>query len=195
MAKPPCPRAGPRAAARIAVRRLLIALLLAPVAATPLAEQADGRGRNTLAPRTGKLGLGALDNAAAHVKALPAMADRSALAAQATQEGHWRFVNKAGETFTAGTPDELKRVASVLLPDAKADAKLALYVTEDTIFLNRAALKDLPAGTELYVVVGRESYRILRRATARPSASMRRCARTSWSRCRTARRSTRRCGS
>ena len=50
----------------------------------------------------------------------------------------------------------------MLLPDAKADAKLSLYVTEDTILLNRAALKDLPAGTELYVVVGRESYRILR---------------------------------
>ena len=113
--------------------------------------------------RTAKLGLGALDNAAAHVKALPATAaDRPALAAQATQEGHWRFVNRAGETFTAGTPDEMKRVASVLLPDAKADAKLALYVTEDTILLNRAGLKELPAGTELNVVVGRESYRVLR---------------------------------
>jgi hypothetical protein len=106
--------------------------------------------------------LGALDNAAAHVKGLPAMADRSALAAQATQEGHWRFVNRAGETLTAGTPEEMKRVAAVLLPDARVDARLALYVTEDTILLNRAALKDLPAGTELYVVVGRESYRVLR---------------------------------
>jgi hypothetical protein len=141
---------------------LLIALLLTPAVAHATwlskvmgaAEQAGAR--------TGKLGLGALDNAAAHVKALPAMADRPALAAQATQEGHWRFVNRAGETFTAGTPEEMKRVAAVLLPDARADTKLALYVTEDTILLNRAALKDLPAGTELYVVVGRESYRILR---------------------------------
>jgi hypothetical protein len=116
----------------------------------------------TAGARTGKLGLGALDNAAAHVKALPAMAERPALAAQATQEGHWRFVNRAGETFTAGTPEEMKRVASVLLPDAKADAKLSLYVTEDTILLNRAALKELPAGTELNVVVGGESYRVLR---------------------------------
>ena len=87
----------------------------------------------------------------------------TALAAQATQEGHWRFVNRAGETFTAGTPEELKRVAAVLLPDAKADARLSLYLTEETIFLNRAALKDLPKGTELYVVAGRESYRVLRR--------------------------------
>ena len=63
---------------------------------------------------------------AAHVKALPDQPSGIALAAQATQEGHWRFVNKAGETFTAGTPEELKRVAAVLLPEAKADAKSTL---------------------------------------------------------------------
>jgi hypothetical protein len=147
---------------------LAIALLLAPLLLVPAAAHANWLTKvmgaaETAGARTAKLGLGALDNAAAHVKALPAMAaDRPALAAQATQEGHWRFVNRAGETFTAGTPEEMKRVASVLLPDAKADAKLALYVTEDTILLNRAALKELPAGTELNVVVGRESYRVLR---------------------------------
>src|SRR5262245_26519074 len=148
---------------------LAIALLLAPLLLVCPAAHANWLSKAIGAAehagtRTAKLGLGALDNAAAHVKALPAMAaDRPALAAQATQEGHWRFVNRAVETFTAGTPDEMKRVTSVLLPDAKADAKLALYVTEDTILLNRAALKELPAGTELNVVVGRESYRVLRR--------------------------------
>ena len=76
----------------------------------------------------------ALDHVAAHLKALPDRPDGIALAAQATQEGHWRFVNKAGETFTAGTPEEMKRAASVLLPEAKADAKLSLYVTQDTVF-------------------------------------------------------------
>jgi hypothetical protein len=114
-------------------------------------------------PRAARLGSGALENAAVHLRVLPAKADGAALAAQATQEGHWRFVNKAGETFTAGTPEELKRVASVLLPEAKADAKLSLYVTEDTVFQHRAALKDLPKGTELYVVARNESYRVLRR--------------------------------
>lgn len=113
--------------------------------------------------RGGRLGAGALDNAAAHVKLLPAGGHGTALAAQATQEGHWRFVNKAGETFTAGTPEEMKRVAAVLLPDAKPDARLSLYVTEDTVFLNRRAFEDLPAGTQLHVVAGRESYPVLRR--------------------------------
>ncbi len=114
------------------------------------------------AARTGRIGLGALDNAVAHVKALPVKTDGAALAAQATQEGHWRFVNRAGETFTAGTPEELKRVATVLLPDATADARLSLYLTEGTVFQNRAALKDLPKGSELHVVAGKEAYRILR---------------------------------
>jgi hypothetical protein len=115
-------------------------------------------------PRAARLGTGALDNAALHVRSLPVRAEGgAALAAQATQEGHWRFINKAGETFTAGTPEELKRVAGVLLPEAKADTKLALYLTEDTVFQFRAALKDLPKGTEIYVVASKESYRILRR--------------------------------
>jgi hypothetical protein len=165
MAKPLLPRAAARPAllARaIACAGLLIALLLTPdVARANWLSKVMGAAEHA-GTRSGRLGLGALDNAAAHVKALSAMAERPALAAQATQEGHWRFVNKAGETFTAGTPEEMKRVTSVLLPDARADAKLSLYVTEDTILLNRAALKDLPAGTELYVVVRRESYRVLR---------------------------------
>lgn len=108
-------------------------------------------------------GSGALEKAVQHVKALPVKADGVALAAQAMQEGHWRFINRAGETFTAGTPDEMKRLVSVLHPEAKAGARLSVYVTEDTIFSHRTALKSLPAGAEVLVVVGPESYRVLRR--------------------------------
>ena len=116
------------------------------------------------APGAGRVTGGTLDRAARHLRALPGKAEGgAALAAEATQEGHWRFINKAGETFTAGTSEELKRVASVLLPDAKPDGKLTLYVTEDTVFRNRAATRDLPKGTELFVVVEGESYRILGR--------------------------------
>lgn len=105
----------------------------------------------------------ALEKAILYVKALPVRPDGVALAAQATQEGHWRFVNRVGETFTAGTPEEMKRAVSVLYPDVKAGVRLALYVTPDTIFSYRTALKALPAQAELFVVQGSESYRILRR--------------------------------
>jgi hypothetical protein len=106
---------------------------------------------------------GTLEKAALHIRALPAKSDGVALAAQATQEGHWRFVNKSGETFTAGTPDEMKRAVSVLHPEAKAGVRLSIYVTDDTMFSYRAALKTLPPGADLLVVYGSESYRVLRR--------------------------------
>ena len=106
----------------------------------------------------------ALDNLAAHIKTLPAKPEATVLAAEATPEGHWRFVNKAGETITAGTPEEMKRVVLLLVPDAKAEARLTLYLTQDTVFARRTALKDLPKGTELNIRVGEESYRILRRS-------------------------------
>jgi hypothetical protein len=98
-----------------------------------------------------------------HVKALPARSDSVAVAAQATQEGHWRFVNRAGETFTAGTPDEMKRAVSLLFPESKASARPFVYITQDTIFSFPATVKLLPAAAEVFVVVGPESYRVLRR--------------------------------
>jgi len=107
-----------------------------------------------------KLGSGALEHAALYVRSLPAKPGSAVLAAEATQEGHWRFVNRAGETLTAGTPQELARAATILLPEAKAAVRLSLYVTEDTVFERRAALKDLPQGAELFVVACDESYLI-----------------------------------
>jgi hypothetical protein len=111
------------------------------------------------AASAGTLGSGGLDRAALYLRSV-APDGRAALAAQATQEGHWIFVNRAGERMTAATPQELTRVAAILLPEAKADVKLTLYVTEDTVFEFRAALKGLPKGSEIFVVAGGESYLI-----------------------------------
>jgi hypothetical protein len=151
-----------RAYACLLLAVLISTLTLGPAAHANWLAKVMGAAEQA-APRTARLGGGALENAAVHLRSIGAKADGPVLAAQATQEGHWRFVNKSGETFTAGTPEEMKRVASVLLPEAKADARLSLYVTEDTLFPNRAALKDLPKGTELNVVVRSESYPVLRR--------------------------------
>ena len=105
----------------------------------------------------------ALEVAHRYARTQPARPDTAVLAAQATQEGHWRFVNRAGEMFTVGTPDEMQRVVSVLYPEAKPGARLALYMTDDTVFRHRAAFKSLPASAELHMVAGGESYRLLRR--------------------------------
>jgi hypothetical protein len=106
-----------------------------------------------------------LDNAAVHLKGLPAGTKGAALAADVGPEGHWTFVNRAGERFTAGTPDELSRVISVLAPEASsgAQSRLTLLLGEDAVFKHRAALKDLPKGADLRIAVGAESFPLLRR--------------------------------
>jgi hypothetical protein len=110
-------------------------------------------------------GGGVLDNAAVHLKSLPQGTKGPALVAHVGDEGHWTFVNRAGEKFTAGTPDELGRVVGVLAPEAAggAQSRLTLLLSEDAVFSHRAALKDLPKGADLRIVVGAESFPLLRR--------------------------------
>ncbi len=121
----------------------------------------------------GKLGLGALDNAAAHVASLPKLSTGTALAAHITPEGHWKFVSREGNVFTAATPDELARVGTALAPDAAPGGKLALYLSEDTVFAGRAAMKDLPKDSDLHVVVGKEAYRLRQGADGALTAEFR----------------------
>lgn len=131
-----------------------------------LARGAGEAGEAAGARGAAKLGVIGLDRAAAHIKALPAGPKASVLAAHATPEGHWKFVNRDGDVFTAGTPEELKRAVPTLLPDSTPDANLAIYLSEETVFGDRALLKDLPVGASLHIVAGRDSYPLVRRAQA-----------------------------
>ncbi|MDX2205968.1 MAG: hypothetical protein NW223_24690 [Hyphomicrobiaceae bacterium] len=87
-----------------------------------------------------------------------------ALAARATQEGHWIFANRAGETLTVGTPEEMQRLPALLLPDAKAGERLTLLLPLETLARHRAGLKDLPKGSILRVVAAGEMLPVLGRA-------------------------------
>ena len=129
-----------------------------------LAREAGEAGEAAGARGAARLGAAGLDRAAAHIKALPAAPKASVLAAHAIPEGHWKFVNRDGEVFTAGTSEELKRAVPTLLPDANPDTRLAIYLSEETVFGDRALLKDLPTGARLHVVAGRDSYPLVRRA-------------------------------
>lgn len=154
---------------RGACAALLLALSVPSAQAnwlSKLAREAGEAGEAAGARGAAKLGAAGLDRAAAHIKALPSGPKAAVLAAHATPEGHWKFVNRDGEVFTAGTPDELKRTVPTLLPEATADARLAIYLSEETVFGDRALLKDLPAGASLRVVAGRDSYPLVRRAQA-----------------------------
>ncbi|MEI9901609.1 MAG: hypothetical protein WDN31_17530 [Hyphomicrobium sp.] len=116
-----------------------------------------------VASKTGRIGIVELERAAEHIRSLPASSG-AALAAHATPEGHWKFVNRNGDVFTAGTPEELQRVLPTLLPETTPGSKLGIYLSEDTLFGERALLKDLPAAATLYLVAGKESYPLIARA-------------------------------
>ena len=106
--------------------------------------------------------LGAIGKAAAHLKGLTG-APKGALAAHATPEGHWQFVNREGQTFTAGTADELKRAFPTLAPEAAAgDSKMTLYLSQDSVFQNRAALDQLPKDAQLHVVTESGAFGVTR---------------------------------
>ena len=119
-----------------------------------------------VAPRAGRIDIAELEGAAAHIRTLPGTGSGAALAAHVTPEGHWKFVNRDGDVFTAGTPEELQRVLPTLLPDTAPGSKLGIYLSEETLFSDRAALKDLPSAATLYLVAGKESYPLVSRATS-----------------------------
>ena len=79
-------------------------------------------------------------------------AGTAVLAADASPEGHWTFVNGKGERFTAATTEEMARMPGVLAPEAKeAGGRLILVVTEASVFGPGDALSMLPrdAGVRL----------------------------------------------
>ena len=129
---------------------------------THLLKESGETGRH--AGKLAKHGIEGLDNAAALVAKLPASASGLPMAAHVTAEGHWTFVNKAGQTFTAGTAEEMTRVTKALAPDAASDSKLSLYLSEETVFGESAHLKALPEGAELHAVAGGDAFRLSRRA-------------------------------
>ncbi len=143
-------------------RRFCIALLTAPVvAAVTQPAAADG-------PPDIKARWGTLQHAGALIQALPDALSRPAIAAEVSAEGHWTFLNTAGERFTTASPGEQKRVLPMLAPDAaKPGIRLALVLTEDTIFKQRQHLQALPLAsdrrTDLMVAVDQEAYPLLRR--------------------------------
>mgnify|MGYP007011823815 CR=1 FL=1 len=111
--------------------------------------------------KAGRHGLGALDEAAGHVAKVPRLARGTTLAAHVTPEGHWRFVSREGEVFTAATPAEMARVRTTLAPNAAPDEPLALYLSAETVFARRELLRGLP-DADLHLVVGKDAYRLRR---------------------------------
>jgi len=147
----------------------MLVVVAVAIATLPGPVQADWLSRliafgEKASSKSARPGGSALDNAAIHLKALPPNGKGPALVAEVGPEGHWTFVNRAGERFTAGSPEELGRVASVLAPEASTGghARLTIVLGEDTVLRRRTALKDLPKNADLRIASGGQSYTLLR---------------------------------
>lgn len=116
--------------------------------------------------------LGALERAAGHLAELPQGSKAGALAAHATPEGHWQFANKDGQLFTAGTPDEMKRVAAALMPEGVPNGKLSLYLSEDSVFTDRHILDSLPKDADLHLVSEKGAFKLTRASDGALSAEI-----------------------
>jgi hypothetical protein len=103
------------------------------------------------------------DDLAAVVETIQSRADGSALAAEATAEGHWRFVNRSGETFTAGSAEEIGRGIDILVPgEPEIRRGIELSLTAESVLARAALVKDLPQNLKLSVVVNGTTYPIVR---------------------------------
>ncbi len=149
---------GPRALSAILCSLALASALAGPARANWLTALTRDAGE-VAGASSGRIGrvaaeLGPLGKAASYLDDL-AGAPKGALAAHATPEGHWEFINRDGQKFTVGTTDEMSRVIPTLLPAIAAgseQAKLTLYLSEDSVFANRAALDQIPRDADLFVV-------------------------------------------
>lgn len=125
---------------------------------TRILKHADDAGSKRV-PR----GLAALDEAGAHLKSLPAPRRARAVAAELTNEGHWRLRNADGETFTAATPAELSSGLNVLAPLTEEAAKHVILLTVETLFKDASKLQALPQDAEFDALIESRVYGLIRR--------------------------------
>lgn len=90
------------------------------------------------------------------------------VAAHVTPEGHIELVAATGERYTAGTPAELARSATVVLPGVPAGFKAATMVlSAGSLFAGPDALKRLPEARSTAVAIGGKTFPLERRGGGR----------------------------
>lgn len=152
---------------------LSLALAASPAAANWLThilkEAAEGAGGTA---RRGAIGLGDARALLRHISKLPTEARKSAVAATALPEGHWRLGNAAGETVTAATPEELAGALRWLVPEV-ADVpgnRLTFFVDEETVFRRPDAVAALPDRIDVRLAHGERTHAVLRQAETNTNA-------------------------
>jgi hypothetical protein len=148
------------------VRALLTVLVAALIALTTGSATADIFSRILQsAERAGgkavRSSAGQLDDALNLARRFEVPQGGAALAAHVDQHGTWIFINKAGERFTAASPDEVARAVPSLAPNAEP-GKLVVVLSQDAVVRHSAALRQLPDGADLRLATNGRTYRVTR---------------------------------
>ncbi len=94
-----------------------------------------------------------LDHIHAHISSLKVAPGRGLIGAAATEVGHWHFVNRSGERFTAADREEIKRGLGLLAPEAAGEPRrLAIYIDTRTLFEHAGQLSALPPMSSMSVI-------------------------------------------
>ena len=106
----------------------------------------------------GEVSVG-LESAVKIIGKLPAELQKGAIAAEALEDGAWRFRNAAGDTITATSPEGIRSALTGLATDSKS---ATFYVGETTAFNGRDALAALPSDAKVHLAVDDASFALLR---------------------------------
>ena len=98
-----------------------------------------------------------LEAAVASIAVATVPANGAVLAADVSAEGHWTFVNREGQRFTAASVREMAGLKANLAPEI-AGGSLAVHLAPAAVFVHAKHLALLPVEARLRAVIGGTSY-------------------------------------
>lgn len=117
----------------------------------------------------GRRSTEALEGVVRHIAGSKVESGTVDIAAELTDIGHWRMVNREGEAFTAAGDAEVARGLQTLAPDVQAGrARLHVHVTADTALRRGAPLAAMPTNAEVSLVMGGRRFGVVR-STGQPT--------------------------
>lgn len=146
-----------------------------PVAAQPAGTTGDGQARpnwwteiSRFWPDGGDetIARDDLDEAAKQILAAEVPGQPVVMAAAVSAEGHWTFVNRSGQRFTAANTQEMAAVASNLAPNTDGTpAAMIIHVAGNGVFRHPEHLDLLPERARLRLVAEGASFPLRRTGT------------------------------
>jgi hypothetical protein len=100
-----------------------------------------------------------LADATRHIAGLTVRPPALVLAASVTAEGHWTFVNRAGQRYTTASRQEMARVYENLASDIEGrPSPVVIYIVGASVFAHGEHLALLPKDARLRLLTRDESY-------------------------------------